>query len=279
MQSSITALCKGTAWDTWIPLENCWRGKLVPAYPGLYRIHLVDEECRKPAYIGQSVNLRERLGMLKHVYGDSSPRHAPHFAGPQLWTWRRSMPETHFEVSVAPFPTVSKPLRLGLECLAIALCQQEYHFSPLVNFGRTHDEWWKLWDSSPEDLAAEVEPTGPLDGNPHALSWCGLNWVPWIDRGSALLPKGRSGLYRLRVPGENPFLYIGQGEIADRVAAHRSISSLECSWVEGSWTSHRRLELVSTMVGAHLLSLSALPLLQFEKNSPLGGPADSSAAA
>jgi hypothetical protein len=272
VRATLTALCQGTAWDGWIPLENSWRGKSVPTCPGLYRILLVDRERLLPAYIGQSANLKERLSALKHVYGDAAPLHTPHFAGPALWEWHRLTPRAHFEVSVAPFPTVPKPLRLGLECLAIAICQQEYHASPLANFGRTRDEWYALWRSSPETSVREVEPTGPLDGNPHGRLWCGLNWTPWIAHHEAHLSDMGSGLYRLRVVGCDPLLYIGQGEITPRLKAYHRISSLECSWVKGNWSYHRRLELVSSAVGAHLFETMTIPLWQFEKNAPLGGP-------
>ncbi|GCE31987.1 hypothetical protein KDA_74710 [Dictyobacter alpinus] len=279
MRTVITSLYEKTAWHPWIPLENSWRGKKVPAGPGLYRILLVDEEHTQMAYIGQSKNLKERLGALKHVYSDVSPLHDPHFAGPALWTWRQALPRSHFEVSVAPFPTIPKPLRLGLECLALALCHQEQDVAPLANFGRTRDEWSALWSSSPERQMQEVRLTGPLDGNPHARSWCGLDWTSWTLLDREHLPEDGLGLYRLRVAGCDPLLYIGQGEIAARLKAYRSNLPLECSWVLGSWTYHRRLELRSNAVGAHLLSLSTIPLWQFESGAPLGGPAGMSSAA
>ena len=278
MRTAITSLCEKTAWHPWIPLENSWRGKQVPTCPGLYRILLLGERVQM-AYIGQSSNLKERLSALKHIYGEETPLHIPHFAGPALWQWHRYKPPSLFEVSVAPFPTVPKTLRLGLECLALALCQQEHHASPLANFGRTLDEWCTLWNASPEQLEKEVEPTGPLDGNPHARSWCGLDWTPWTPLHREHLPEEGLGLYRLRVVGCDPLLYIGQGEIAARLKAYRSNLPLECSWVSGNWTYHRRLELRSNAVGAHLLSLSTIPLWQFESGAPLGGPAGMSPAA
>ncbi|GHP00645.1 hypothetical protein KSF_106920 [Reticulibacter mediterranei] len=226
------------------------------------------------AYIGQSSNLKERLGALKHIYAEQAPLHTPHFAGPALWQWRQYKPPSRFDVSVAPFPTVPKPLRLGLECLAIALCQQEDGASPLANFGRTRDEWCALWDASPEQRAKEVAPTGSLDGSPHTEVWCGLEWTPWTPLRREPLSGVGMGLYRLRVAGCDPLLYVGQGDIAARLKASRSTLPLECSWVSGDWTYHRRLELRSTAVGAHLVSLSTVPLWQFEQGSPLGGPAD-----
>lgn len=277
MRATITALCDGTAWDIWIPLKNCWRGRAVPSCPGLYRILLVEGNDQRMAYIGQSGNLKERLGALKHVYGDTPPLHTPHFACPALWQWQKARPAAHFLVSVAPFPTIPKPLRLGLECLAIALSQQESGASPLANFGRTRDEWYALWSSPPEHQAREMEPTGPLGGDPHAPIWCGLHWTPWIAHHEAHPPDGALGLYRLRVVGCDPLLYIGQGTIASRLKVHRGSMPLQCSWVIGTWSYHRRLELVSSAVGAHLLETATIPLQQFERYTT--GPEDLSKVA
>lgn len=233
------------------------------------------------AYIGQSSNLKDRLGALKSVYGEMPPRHTPHFAAPALWTWRQARPHGLFLVSVAPFPTVPKPLRLGLECLAIALHRQEQHSPPLANFGRTYEEWQVLWQLDAALQAHAIGPTGPLTGEPHAESWCGLRWTPWTPVQKMQVIAAGQGLYRLRVPDCDSLMVIGQGKVGERLKPYRAYHHLDlhCSWSLADWPYHRRLDLVSDAVGAHLLTRSALPLWQFEQLGPRRGPEATQTAA
>src|SRR5690348_7285589 len=122
MQQTITDLCSGRLWEPWHPLENSWQGTTLPSCPGLYRLRLVEPgTAARMAYIGQSGrSLKERVGSLKGVYGRQMPYRAPHTAGPALWAWRQAVSAGYLEVSVAALPTIPEPLRLGLECLAIA---------------------------------------------------------------------------------------------------------------------------------------------------------------
>ena len=272
MRTSITMLCEETAWEEWVPLEKSWRALTTPAVPGLYRIQLIEGENSQLAYIGQSYNLKERMGALKHVYGDAIPLDTPHFAGPELWTWLHRHPQSHLEVSFASFPTIPKVLRKGLECLAIGLYHQQAGHSPLINFGRTYDEWTMLRYLTDEHKALELDPPGPLTGNPHNERWCGLNWGAWVPVQHAQFVAGGAGLYRLRVPDCDSLIYIGQGKLRERLKAHRKHSYLECSWIAGSWSYHRRLELVSDCVGAHVLETATIPLWQFQHDVPSGGP-------
>lgn len=287
MRASIATLCDKTAWskteqgkEHWIPLRNCWLGKTITTEPGLYRIRLVEGEWAPLAYIGQGKNLRERLGALKHIYKDVSPQHDPHFAGPSLWQWLQHYPQGQYEVSIAPFPGVPKPLRLGLECLAILLQHAESHRSPLVNFGRTAAEWRAAWRLSSDGQEELLGPLAHLDSLPHAREWCGLAWTPWMPLKEAQFPqKDQTGLYRLRASGCDSLLFVGQGKLAGRLRPYRAFPALECSWVERDWGYHRRLELVSDLVGAHLLTTATVPLWQFQKDLPDGGPEESQMAA
>lgn len=287
MRASIATLCNKTAWaktaqgeDLWIPLRNCWLGTTLTTEPGLYRIRLVEEEWTPLAYIGQGKNLKERVGALKHIYKDVSPQHDPHFAAPSLWQWLQHYPQAQYEVSVAPFPGVPKPLRLGLECLAILLQHTESHRSPLVNFGRTAAEWQAAWSLSLDGQEEQLGPLAHLDSLPYAQEWCGLAWTPWMPLKEAQLPqKDQTGLYRLRVFGCDSLLFVGQGKLAGRLRPYRTFPTLECSWAESDWGYHRRLELVSDLVGAHLLTTATVPLWQFQKDVPVGGPEENQMAA
>ena len=120
-------------WTPWQPFENCWKGALIPATPGLYRIRRVGFTGLD--YIGQTgTTLKQRLGMLKGIFDLEMPYRAPHTAAPALWALRHNL-NCDFEVSVLPFHG-SKQEREGLEALAIALYRQEFKESPTVSFGR-----------------------------------------------------------------------------------------------------------------------------------------------
>src|SRR5207237_1242306 len=62
-----------------------WRGTRAPALPGLYRIRHVGFDGLD--YVGQtgagSMHLRQRMGMLRGVYGDVMHYRDRHAAGPQ----------------------------------------------------------------------------------------------------------------------------------------------------------------------------------------------------
>lgn len=120
-------------WGPWLPLEGCWHGTMVVQQPGLYRVRRADRADLD--YIGQTGDLRSRLGMLRGVYATEMPYRDPHTAAPALWALRHTTREVLFQVSVAP---VEGPLpwRKGMEALAIARHRQEHGRSPTVEFGR-----------------------------------------------------------------------------------------------------------------------------------------------
>jgi hypothetical protein len=234
------------------------------------------------AYIGQSGNLKERISALKNVYKGEMPYKAPHTAAPALWALRQTRPLSCFEVSVAPFPSLAVTLRLGLECLALALYRQQEGHSPLANFGRmpqgikpsTGNDarlalTGKRYRGGPtsESLACHlpgIAPLGPLTGDPHAREWCGLGWTPWV-KFERMRPFGETGLYRLRVTGLDPLVYLGQGQLAERLGAIKPLDQMESSWVTNNqWHPHQRLELVTDLVGSHVLSTHTVPLWQFD---------------
>jgi len=286
---TILALCTETAWESFRALEGSWLGQALPACAGLYRIRLVEAGQSRVAYIGQSGNLKERIGALRAIYRQFMPYRAPHTAAPALWAWRQLLPESHFEVSVAPFPTVPRVMRLGLECLAIALHRQQTGQSPLANFGRMPAGYrassgndgrlvtrGKRFRGGPtaeiqENHRPGIPPVGPLMGGAHSRYWCCHVWTPWVEL-SRLRPVGQEGLYRLRAPGCEPLILLGQGKLGERLQEHRHRAGLQCSWVSGEWLPHQRLELLTDLIGAHVLTTETLPLLQFEHLLPPDEP-------
>ena len=137
-----------------------------------------------------------------------------------------------------------------------------------------------LW---PEATASHLEgigPMGALEGDPQGPGWCGHGWSEWIavsEAGRCLGP-GALGLYRIRAAGESGLLYVGQGDVRGRLAAHlRKVSDpghaqgrifvagrLECSWVlNGAWHRHQRQELETDLIAAHVLTMSKAPAAQF----------------
>ena len=283
MRTSILALCDESAWGDWYQLEGCWRGTTLPSCPGLYRIRVQHDGQAQMAYIGQSGNLKERLSAMKNVFKDCMPYRAPHTATPSLWAWRQAHPSSFYEVSGAPFPMVPRVLRLGLECLAIALSRKNWGISPLANFGRMPVGWspssgndaelvarGKRFRGGPTTEFLEchrpgVAPAGPLMGNPHAREWGGHIWTLWVPMNSIRPVDNEDGLYRLRMPDCDPLLLIGSGKLADRLKGYQGHKHLECSWVIGSWYPHQRLEMVCDLLGTHMLVTETIPLWQFEE--------------
>jgi hypothetical protein len=283
-------------WSGWQPLLNCWRGGKVPARPGLYRLRRVGQESLD--YLGEtgagSMTLRRRLGMLKGVYNLVMPYRAPHTAGPALWAILQATGAA-LEVSCAVVEGPD-PWRKGLEALAIGLHRQEHGRSPTVNFGRM-PAGYRASSSNNRRLAllqrrfrggpcqevddshaAGIAPLATLAGNPESPDWCGHAWSDWQRVDAVRVPVGE-GLYRLRRQGQEGLLYVGQGKVGDRLAAHRakcaraghrqgvifgSPAHLECSWVLNSaWLAHQRLELETDLLASHLLVAGAVPPAQF----------------
>jgi hypothetical protein len=271
---------------------------MTPSQPGLYRIRRAGRADID--YIGQTgagtMTLRRRLGMLKAIYGDEMPYRAPHTAGPALWALLHGggIP---FEVSVAVVHGPD-PWRKGLEALAISLYRQAEGRSPTVNFGRMPPGYrasssndarlvrsGKRFRGGPcgdgdESHAPGIPPAGPLGGDPQAPDWCGHAWSAWRAVASAELPGATDeGLYRLLAPGESGLLYVGQGKVTARLAAHlnkcrrlghrqgrifAASAGVECSWVLGAgWMPHQRLELENDLIAAHLLATARVPSAQF----------------
>jgi len=80
-------------------------------------------------------------------------------------------------------------------------------------------------------------------------------------------PVGEEGLYRVRISGLDPLIFLGQGQLAERLGGIQPLAGMESSWVANcQWHPHQRLELLTDLVGAHVLSTLTLPLWQFDPN-------------
>jgi hypothetical protein len=242
------------------------------------------------------MTLRRRLGMLKGIYAPAMPYRAPHTAGPALWALLQGA-DVSFEVSVAIVEGVDQ-WRKGVEALAISLYRQEWGRSPTVNFGRMPPGYrasssndarlvrlGKRFRGGPcvesdDSHAPGIPPAGTLDGDPQDPSWCGHAWSAWRPVTGPELPGATAeGLYRLRAPAQNGLLYVGQGKIAFRLAAHLNKcrrpghcqgalfgtpNGMDCSWVlSASWLPHQRLELENDLIAAHLVVTGKVPAAQF----------------
>lgn len=285
-------------WTPWQPLEGAWLADRLPSLPGLYRIRRRGRDDLD--YIGQtgsgSMTLKKRLGMLQGVYATHMPYRDPHTAGPGLWALRHAT-GCDFEVSVTPIEG-STAWRKGLECVAISLYRAAYGQSPTIEFGRMPPGYRMSSGNNARLVAAGkrvrggicdgedtshlpgIAPCGPLAGDPCAPHWCGHEWSPWTGVQDAVaggIPGDAAGLYRLGRAHEQALLYIGQGLISARLAAHvRKVGKsderqadvlagdLMCSWiVNNAWYAHQRLELENDLIAAHLLETASIPPAQF----------------
>ena len=272
----IQQVCDQTIWSRWQPLEGCWRGNGFPASGGIYCIREEGEDDL--IYLGETGNIKQRLAMLKPIYGEEMPYRSPHVAGPHLWALRQAY-SPGFEVSIAPFD-FDVPIRKGVEYLAIALHRQRFKRSPRANFGRMVAGWRASssntaqlvarglrYRGGPTSLADEshlpsLAPLGPLEpgGSPHSLQWGRYSWSPWCHI-TVADPGKVQGIYRLR-RDEYELLFIGQGQIADRLTGYKKLD-VECSWVSGAWFYHQQLEIICDLVATYLLTCAALPPAQF----------------
>ncbi|MCP3104355.1 hypothetical protein LZ198_36375 [Myxococcus sp. K15C18031901] len=285
-------------WSPWQPLEGAGKNAALSTRPGLYRIRRSGRHDLD--YIGQTGGrggLRARLRMLKGVYADAMPYRDPHTAGPALWALRR-LDDIRFEVSVAEVEGPA-PWRKGLEALAIAQYRQQQGRSPWVSFGRM-PVGFRMSSANNTRLVTRglrfrggptedrldchepgVAPAGTLEGPVEGPTWGGHAWTPWtpVTRLAATLEPGVPGLYRIRASTQRGLVYVGEGDVSERVAAHlakarkrghrqatafRALERLEVSWVlDGTWRKHQRLELENDLLASHLLVMGGCPAAQF----------------
>ena len=242
--------------------------------------------------------LRERLGQLSGVYKALMPYNDPHTAGPAFWALRQ-LETCEYEASVASVSESSTPHRKGLECVVIAEHRQEYGHSPTFNFGRMPSGYSKSTsntrslaargkrrrgDNTDETLACHlpgIGPIGPIDEGGAGGALLGLNWSPWAFVAETLdgLCGKEVGLYLLRRSASSELIYIGQGQIRDRVKAHikkgkqtdhrqalafSDAPSIEVSFVQmPDLEKHQRLEIENDLIAAHFIQTGVIPSAQF----------------
>lgn len=284
-------------WSEWMPLLRCWTGGTIPTAPGLYRVRCRGQEHLD--YVGQTgdgtMNLRKRLAMLAGVVSPEMPYRDPHTAAPALWALTQE--GATLDVSVAVV-LGEKPWRLGVEAVQIALHRQVFGHSPTVNFGRMPDGYRMSSGNNARLVAAGkrfrggrcacsepchergVPPLAEFDGPPQAPNWHDLGWSPWEPlRGRATSFRTETGVYRIRGDVPSLLLYVGQGSIESRVAAHaaklgapghaqgaifRAQTRIECSFVaNGAWSELHRLEIENDLIAAHILATMQVPRAQF----------------
>lgn len=279
MASSLT-------WGGWLPLADRAARLLAPRVPGLYRVRRIGTSSL--AYVGQSSNLRQRLSQLAVLYRDEIPFNDPHTAAPCLWVMR-TVQGAAFDLSVAEVPGDVVALKTA-ECVVVSQHRAEFGRSPVANFGRMPDGWIK--SSGNNRRLAEtgrlvrgrqdsrgvrsVDHAQVLDASrdPTASDWAGLPWSPW---GSAPLAEPVLGVYRIRRAGENRLVYVGQGLVRSRLAAHIAKSRLAdhrqhmafSGEIEWSWAtlphcvSAQLLEVECDLIASHALSVGSAPEAQF----------------
>jgi hypothetical protein len=285
------------SWSEWHPLFNAGRNGAFPREAGLYRIRRLGHPDLE--YIGQTgAGLRRRLGMLRGVFKDVMPYNDPHTAGPALWALRQSH-GCDYEASVAVASEISTPSRKGLECVAIARHRQTFARSPTFNFGRMPLGFSKSTGNNralvaagkrrrgaPTDAVLKchlpgLEPVGPIEGDNPTFGLLGLNWSPWAPAGRGIdeLTGDEVGLYLLRRHGAGKLLYVGEGKVKVRVAAHLrkgrldghpqafafcDAASVEFSYVQrNDLAKHHLLEIENDLIAAHVVQAGDIPDAQF----------------
>jgi hypothetical protein len=212
-----------------------------------------------------------------------------------LWALHHHQTGCDFEVSVQVVEGTTQ-WRKALEAVAITRYRLERGASPTLNFGRMPVGYLmssannarlvlrgRRFRGGPslEPSASHLPSLPPLTSTPGpsaSSGWGGHRWQPWAPLGGVPVPADRVGLYRIRDPNQAGLLYIGQGRIRTRLAAHLakaarpdhpqarwfSTPGLECSWtINHGWLAHQRLELENDLIAAHFLEHGAPPSAQF----------------
>ena len=277
---------ESSGWSHWFALASRDYRAAVDARAGLYRVRCVGSTGL--AYVGQTSTLRRRLQQLSVLYKVEIPYNDPHTAAPGLWVLRTTQGATLEAATLVMTGDVRQ--RKAAECVVISEHREQIGVSPLVNFGRMPNGWVKSTGNNSAlvarggrrrgfaDAAAIRAPDYPccLDrtGPPTSPAWAGLPWSAWhpLDQGLAA-----TGVYRVRHPGEERLVYVGQGRIGDRLRAHLAKAKSEthrqasgfAGAVEASWVrlpdlaSSQLLEIECDLIASHVLTVGEPPAVQF----------------
>lgn len=276
------------AWSDWLPLEGVHRGKQVPAASGLYRVRAQGDS--RLVYVGQSGNIKSRMGDLNALYRPEIPYNDPHTAAPCLWVLRTEVAAS-FDVSFAEVEG-DAPLRKACEAVVVSQHRREFGISPTANFGRMPDGWVKSTSNNRTLKESGRRRRGYRDASvyrttdqpcvldelsaPNAADWCGLPWSQWSALSDAAAARG---VYRIRRVGDERLLYIGQGLVRSRLSAHlakatqtdQRQSALFSGAIEASWAVfggstlavQQLLEVENDLIASYVLRTGELPAAQF----------------
>jgi hypothetical protein len=222
------------------------------------------------------------------------PYRDPHTAAPGLWALRHQT-GCEFEVSVLVVEGTTQ-WRKTLEAVAITSYRLEWGGSPTLNFGRMPAGYRMSSANNTRLVAAgrrfrggpsveqstshlpSLAPLTSATGASSSDAWGGYRWQPWVPLRSAPVPAASVGLYRVRDPHLAGLVYVGQGRIRTRLAAHLAKAlrpehpqarwfaapELECSWTTNSrWLDRQRLELENDLIAAHFQEHGVPPSAQF----------------
>ncbi|MFM7252953.1 MAG: hypothetical protein ACKO27_07790 [Ilumatobacteraceae bacterium] len=227
--------------------------------------------------------------MLSTCYAADMPYRDPHTAAPTLWALR-DRDGADFEVSTSVRDS-AKVERLALEAVAITLHRLHHGASPLANFGGQITGYrvssannsalvaagkrFRGGRDAAIQASASCPVPGPLDGDVDAANWLGLEWSAWMPIDD-VCHSTTTGMYRLRRPGADHLLYVGQGRVSDRIRAHRAKrhieghrqaahfgGDVEASWAALNVCARALLEIENDTIASHRLTCGSAPIAQF----------------
>jgi hypothetical protein len=237
------------SWSPWRRFDDDPRAE-IPAAPGLYRVRHHTDIAGGLTYIGESSDIRRRIGSLvRGTHAERMPYRDPHTAAPCLWAIRhRDGPG--FSVSHTTLGSEDAAERKGIEAALIAIHRHETGRSPTAQFGRIIPGYTQssyrtdgvrggpTTGDDADGLPASVRP-GPWTrwDRPQTWGWMDQDWVEDRRLGSvttAAVPPVR--VYRIHEPAEGDALtYIGQSRALPlrlRTHARRFGPDLWVSWAD-----------------------------------------------
>lgn len=271
--------CRATVepldFEAWVALPEA---ASVPEKSGVYRFRNPSSDV--VGYIGETgtgrVTLAKRLSVLRSTHAEVMPYRYPYAAAPALWALRHAAGRP-LEVSWVALAGDAKTRR-GRWALELARHRQRYGSSPPVNFGRMPFGYRSsssyscalihsggLYRGGPSSTDANDAqhapgrpPLGRLDRDVHARDWCGGTWSAW-NSNPASLPV--EGVVRARRPGHAMLVGLVQGKLAAIIQRLRADGRrVELSWMSmETWPSHHREEILTDLLGAHVLHHGRLP--------------------